>query len=617
MQRQIPAFGPCGALRRLAPLVLGVAAAFAATDTSLATGLPIQIDGDYSDWTPESRAGTDPTGDSGASDIDFTELYLANDGDWLYLRFDTTIEIQGDEQQNIVVAFDTDQNPATGSPIGGPGGAGGPGSIGAELIWRLGNRSGTFYTGTTSLPISHADIGLVLGPTVSDTQLEFCLDRTVQLFAQDLFPQASFDVLVRDNTGGDILGPVTYTFSDGETAVPSIALTRDDPNHVRIASYNVENDGLFDNGAQRMLAIDHLLEATDADIWIFCETWNHSAAQVALRLEEFLPSGAGSSWHTVKLDQGNVIATRMPILDSWLVLEGSRLTAALVDLRPRYDTDLLVIANHWSCCTADDNRQEQADALIAFLRDARTTGGVIDLVAETPIVAAGDFNLVGWRRQYETLVTGDIEDNGTFGPDSPPDWDGSAFDLATPRHPDARFIYTWRDDGSSFYPGKLDFFAYTGSAATLHNHFVLETRGMSPASLAAAGLATTDTGIASDHAPVVGDISVDATTGGPGTPGTPVGTGSLRLEPAHPNPFQNSTTLGFETSAPGPVIVSIFDSSGRQVREFRETVARPNGKGQIQWDGRDDGQHQVPAGSYVYRLAVGDLEEMGTVVRLR
>ena len=52
-------------------------------------------------------------------------------------------------------------------------------------------------------------------------------------------------------------------------------------------------------------------------------------------------------------------------------------------------------------------------------------------------------------------------------------------------------------------PGKLDWIFYTGSVLELHNHFVLETRSMTPANRLAWGVEATDTEIASDHAPVV------------------------------------------------------------------------------------------------------------------
>ena len=570
-----------------------------------AASLPIQVDGRFTDWAASSPAATDPSGDAGSSGIDFTEITVANDQDWLYIRFNTTVDVQPDEGQNIVMALDTDMNAGTGQSVAG---------LGAELIWRLGLRSGTFYGTGSAVSIDHPDIGLAVGPTVSGTEFEIALDRhAVPAGGAALFPGSTLRLAIYDNSSGDQINLASYTFDSTPQPVPSLTLGRADPGHIRIAGYNVENDGLFAGGS-RENAQRRVMNAADPDVWIICEAWNHSASQVAAQVENLLPSGPGESWDAVKLDTGNVIVSRFPILNSWLILSGSRLTAALVDLRPAYDSDLLVIANHWSCCTADANRQDQADALVGFIRDARTPGGRLDLAADTPIVCAGDFNLVGWRAQLETVVTGDIADNGTFGPDSPPDWDGSEMEDANPRHPDARFAYTWRDDASSFYPGKLDWMFYTGSVMTLENNFVLETRTMTPANLAANGLLADDTSTASDHAPAVADFSLGVVQTGVAD-GRPEFKGRLLL-PNAPNPFTASTVIRFQVPEASKVELAIFDLAGRRVRTLAGEPFEA-GDHALVWDGRDDAGRLVPAGIYFTRVAVGRAVEARRITFLR
>jgi hypothetical protein len=278
------------------------------------------------------------------------------------------------------------------------------------------------------------------------------------------------------------------------------------------------------------------------------------------------------------------------------------LTAVLVGSNAAFGSDVLVIANHWSCCGNDGSRQVQADALIDFLRDARSPGGRIELAADTPIVAAGDFNLVGLRRQLETLLTGDIQDNGTWGPDSPPDWDGSDFDVAEARHADARFVYTWRNDGSSFYPGKLDYIVYTGSVASVEKSVAVETRTMTASSLLDAGLMASDTVVASDHAPIVADFSFGDTSG---TGQTIPSLNTPRLLAARPSPFRASTKLGFELPREESVSLHLFDSQGRSIRSLLESDVRTAGTHRIQWDGRNEGGDQVPAGMYWVRMTAG------------
>jgi len=571
---------------------------------SSAINLPIQIDGDYGDWTGGAEIGADAEGDDGPSGIDFTSLKVANDGDGVYFQFDTTTEVQGDEQQEIFFAIDSDRDSDTGSSVQG---------IGAELVWGLGDRSGYVQPGGSQSSTTHAALGLVFSPTVSDTKFEFALSRSATPEGLDLFPGVSFDIVFWDDDGGDVIGPFTYTFEEGNVPVVSRSVGRDDPGHFRLCAYNVQGDGLFDTDNARENAIDRLLDSIDPDVFIFCEVWNHNGSQVATRLEEFLPSQNGESWTAIKVDGGNAVATRLPIVDFWDILPGSRLTAVLVDSDAVYGSDVLVIANHWSCCTADENRQRQADALIDFLRDARSPGGRIDLPADTPIIAGGDFNLVGLRRQLETLLTGDIADNGTWGPDSPPDWDGSDFDVVDGRHPDARFVYTWRQDGSSFYPGKLDYIVYTGSVFTNEKSLTVETRTMSSSSLLDAGLLASDTVVASDHAPVVADFSFGDTSGtGEMIPQID----SSRLLAARPSPFRDSTELSFELARDERISLHLFDTQGRTVRNLLENEAHDAGRHQIDWDGLDDAGRRVPAGVYWYRMSAGNTSDTRSLARI-
>ena len=85
---------------------------------------------------------------------------------------------------------------------------------------------------------------------------------------------------------------------------------------------------------------------------------------------------------------------------------------------------------------------------MAFVRDARTPGGQIDLDTGTPVVITGDLNLVGFARQLETLLTGDIADEGAHGPDFTPDWDGTDLLDVIARQTEKRMSYTWRRDTS-------------------------------------------------------------------------------------------------------------------------------------------------------------------------
>jgi len=182
---------------------------------------------------------------------------------------------------------------------------------------------------------------------------------------------------------------------------------------------------------------------------------------------------------------------------------------ALVDLPDdRYAVDLSVISAHPPCCDKEKERQDELDGIAAWLRDLVTPGGR-DLPQGTPIVIAGDMNLVGGARQVRTLVAGEIADEESFGPSHPADWDGSSLADAEPRHAGGRDIYTWRDARGSFAPGKLDYIVYSDSVARLGNAFALATEELDAATLERYGLRADDTLDASDHLPVVADLTLD------------------------------------------------------------------------------------------------------------
>ncbi|MCP4573503.1 MAG: hypothetical protein GY838_14190 [bacterium] len=554
---------------------------------------PIELDGDFTDWSTLTADATDTAGDDGSSGIDFGQVWVANDENYLYVRFETGVDVQPDEQQQMILYLDTDLNAGTGQSFGG---------IGADLVWRFGDRDGTFYRGGSAF-IEHADVGLLMGPTVSSTEFEIALRRdAVPANGQDLFPGSQVRFILDDDASGDRVpnaGSVVYTFQSGSAPVPTLDLGRADPSHLRMATWNVQSDGLFDGGDAEA-AQNRLLDVMDPDVLVVNEVWSHNATEVRNMIEQHLPSGAGEQWYATGNDGGNVLVSRFPILQSWEVNPGFRITAALLDLGATVTEDLLVIACHWRCCTADDNRQEEADSIIEFLHDARNPGGSINLAASTPFVLMGDLNLVGWRQQLETILTGDVINEGTYGLDSPPDWDGGPFTQVMSRHPDARVAYTWRKDWSTYYPGVLDYILYTDSALQLHNNYVMETRTMTASTRVTYGLLTNDTTDASDHAARVADFTL--TSGLSAVPGAGPAAGSwARLLPNTPNPFNPSTALRFALERDAHVDLAVFDVRGRLVRDFASR-SYPAGSHAVTWDGRDQQGRGLASGVYQVRM---------------
>jgi len=175
---------------------------------------------------------------------------------------------------------------------------------------------------------------------------------------------------------------------------------------------------------------------------------------------------------------------------------------------------------------------------MAFIRTAKSGNGPIPITQDTPIVITGDMNLVGDSQQVATFLTGDIVFSGLYGSDFAPDWDGSDFEDAKPRVTDQPFTYTWNDNFSSFFPGRLDYLIYSGSVMNLENSFSLFTKKMTIEELQDNGLQSNDTNI-SDHLPIVADFELLVTS-------TSDVSKSLFDLKAFPNPTQEELFVQFD-----------------------------------------------------------------------
>lgn len=328
----------------------------------------------------------------------------------------------------------------------------------------------------------------------------------------ELFADRGFHLVVQDERSDDRVpddGSLTLIWPEEAAPVETIPLARHPEATLRLASYNVERDGLFETGdAARQDALRRVLGAIDADVWILNEVWDHDAGATRARVGALLDRDLGD-WSAVRHDGGNVLLSRYPVVDSWKVIDDvededgrarHRLTAARLATPGR---DALVIANHWRCCDADAKRQIEADGVMRFLRDAFTPGGRIDVPDGTPVILAGDFNLVRLREQLDTLLTGDIADEARFGPDVGDDL-VDLTDLPL-RHAQAPLLHTWHVPESSFGPGRLDW-VFVNETATSPRHLVLDTGRLDDAYLERHGLRPDDTRIASDHFPLVVDL---------------------------------------------------------------------------------------------------------------
>ncbi len=314
-------------------------------------------------------------------------------------------------------------------------------------------------------------------------------------------------------------------------AVEADFLDRSHPDDLRVVTYNVWFNSPFEadaGGAGERLG--RVVRAVGADVWALQEVWA-PPEQVAAAFDGWAPLPEGRRWEA-RHAGGRTTVSRWPVLGHHWQTEpscGTLVGLTLVDLPDgRYGRDLYVVNagfTPFEGAEEDAARQAEADQIAGWLRQARAPGGPVELAAGTPIVVLGDLNMVGDRRSLETLLTGDIADEATYGPDAAPDWDGTALtDAEPPRNGVGPGTWTWRSDGSRYPPGRLDFVLYTDSVAEETRSLVLDTVALPPEVREAAGLEaldvvlerTPDGGYGYDHLPVVVDLRPVGPEGGGG-----------------------------------------------------------------------------------------------------
>ena len=469
--------------------------------------LPIVIDGRFDDWQNSEANYTDVYG-SGNS-INLLNFSVSNDEDFLFIRFSAENEFLLNDYNELFLEIDTDNDSHTGYYING---------IGAELRWGFGEREGYFYLYKQSISIYFSDIRFRAMPTVTSPEFEIAIGRDVKPDGVNpLFTNNTIKICFRDNgTNGDIMpdeGEIfSYVFDNNPvTPYQLIDFGKDDPETLRLLSYNVLSDGI--NDPERIPSFKRIISAINPDIITFNECWETNRYEARDFLNNILPLSGGDEWQTVKLVSGNITCSRFPLTKNVIVYSNGRIQASLIDLPNIFPKDIVVINSHFRCCDANYERQYEADATVNFILEEQTTSGVLDLPEGTPMVISGDLNLVGDSQQLTTLITGEITNTNYFGQGGHPDWDNSSLEDNIAIQSDIRMAYTWRRDYSSYWPGRLDFSIFTNSVAEAVKSFVVQTEIMSDERLNLYGLQKHDSETASDHFARVTDFKIKGEQG--------------------------------------------------------------------------------------------------------
>jgi len=558
--------------------------------TYLSAGHPIVIDGLWDDWQEVPVAITDPEGDYNYDD--WAELKITNDDEFVFFK----ISLHSEETllqnwNNFFLYIDADRDSLTGHPFRG---------LGAELAWHFGYRTGQYFDQNGITDLWQNDISLRQAPTVTSTEFEIAIARgCVALTDPDSIAvifSSYYDTgdYMPDNWGGVAYQMDTTVVGPAEPILLEKTGTR-------LVSYNTLYTGIL--APDRQPYFERIFQALDPDIIALQEhsEWN----EIGDIISSWFPE---NTWYQGYTFRDLVVLSKYPIINQANLISSERTMCALLETDDPVNPYLLILNSHFSCCDNDDDRQEQVDELVQVLREWRLNdNGPFDLPEGTPMFHVGDFNFVGYHEQIETVTAGDIQDEATYGIDHPLDWDGTAITDLFSRHTHKRMAYTWRSDGSSFNPGKLDYVLYTDSNLSILNHFVLNTLAMPDSVLNEWGLEAEDTNEASDHLPRIVDFMV-----------TDLGiTGELDLPQQYilshpyPNPFNPQVMIPITLAREAHIQLRIYDIHGRLVISIADDVL-PAGKKLFSWDGS-----QYPSGVYIVRCQAGHVMQTEKIILLK
>lgn len=451
----------------------------------------ITLDGDVSDW-PEMDAAL-------ADDEMFFVRFMV--GEPLF-----TLQASG---KSVVIALDVDGDAKTGQGRTDEAFAGL--GIDLEIVFSPGKDAGGNQQGAMLFAldsngartrISSAGFDLLSAPTIASEWFEVRLTR----LPTDPGPLPRVGLLSQGTVRGvmalrDAKGAIEAWSDPFEALCPPVRAARRVTDLVpppkgekglRVVSYNVHQSSPLKDAAR----FQRIFEWLDPDV-ILVQEWDEgSREQMIGWFTAMLPGER--SWNVVKApgsmrESGGVaIVTRLPIADLTDAAlapgghEAVKVRAAIGKILSPVG-EFACASVHLKCCgSAGSSEDQQRVAQAAGVNAAmRRVGG--------PIVIGGDMNLVGSGLPLEALAKG-------------LDIDATDLGVADAWTIGDEAMTTWRDAGTVFTPGRLDYVLYSDARWKVRRSFVFDTSRMSESLLARLGLDADDTARASDHLPVVVDL---------------------------------------------------------------------------------------------------------------
>lgn len=426
---------------------VGLAGLFTVPHTAPAdVFLPPAIDGDFRDW-----------------EDDGSPVIAVACADRIYLRISLSEPAVLQDASDVVIYYDTDDDPSTGLPVYG---------LGAEIRWDAGLRSGTSYAagpdGLTGRTIRQADLGLRAAPVLDSADFELSIERS---------GSGAGSCRVAVERHGEFLGAAAATYRETRV-VRSLSPTRAPYTDLRVVAYNVLDDDLLDRLDKKDAFLAEFA-ALQPDVVCLSEVYNHDAEATRARVAEALPymlHASGDQRTDFRRVRDNRIVSRFPIVFS---RTRDRFHAA----RVRSDSggvDLMIIAAHLTCCSFSAARESEMGEIGAFVAELRA-GLLTGVPSDIPVILAGDLNLVRWDTQAFLRLQQE-----------------TGLQPITALHLDTLEDHTWRNDAESFSPGRLDYIL-AGPGLVERRAFVYKSENQP-----------------SDHFPLVADLAMDSDVSGLG-----------------------------------------------------------------------------------------------------
>ncbi len=500
---------------------------FLLLSSCLSTAISAQsiiLDEEFEDWS--GIASLLDVGDNGTS-LGLESLAIINDQGYIYFKveFDREINLQS---ENINLNIETQD---------------------FRLQYNFGDGEGRLFRSGIVSEVNHPDISLITSPTVTSTVFEMRLARRWNIGSNVFNLEGTIDINIRHGNNGDRIpdsGALDYTFDESiELERLPYSAEKVNESDLRICSYNVLRDQIFESESRS--AYTRLLSHINADIYCFQEIYDHTSEQLLNRLFNVFGALEGTEWHHSKRGSDLIVLSKYPILFA------REISGNGVFVLDKDGQEMVLINIHLACCEQDRNREEEIDALLRFLREARLGNENYDLKEGTPIIITGDTNFVGNADQLEALTKGDIFNNDFYGEDFQPDWDEDGLADVKPLTANTNVSYTWFSNFSGFSPGRLDFVFYTDSQIEKQNAFVLDTRALTSQQLNENNLEFLDSNLASDHRPVIADFKFLTTS--------TTDQGSAQLALPYPNPSQGTISVQSEFNG----VLELINLSGQIV----------------------------------------------------